>query len=161
MNEPQSLPARQLPASDQIVWYHAAFLALALGLFAIWDVLDGPRVGLPRWIWVTHLVVEVVGCVYLLRVTWISWRQVRTSEVDTYESTVSEPTRDTTIAWLPWMVAFPVVWAMIDFAVDGIGLFFGSRVQKYSAIADEIDGLTGLCAGFVVFAVHRRFTARR
>lgn len=161
MNEPQHLPARQLSASDQIVWYHAAFFALAFGLFAIWDAVDGPRDGLPCWIWVTHLVVEVVACACLSRVAWTSRRQVRTSEEDIHESSVSEPARDMTFGWLPWMVAFPVVWAMIDFAFEGICLVFGSRVEKYSAIGDEIDGLTGLCAGFVVFAVHRRFTARR
>lgn len=161
MNDSQSLPTRQLPASDQVVWYHAAFLALALGLFAIWDVVDGPRVGLPRWIWLTHLVVEIVACVYLSRVAWTSWRQARTSELDTHECSVNESAREMTFGWLPWMIAFPVVWAMIDFAVDGICLLIGSHVEKYSAIADEIDGLTGLCAGFVVFAVHRRFATRR
>lgn len=120
MNEPLDSATQEQPSADQIERSEAARLAFFIvgGAAVVW-LAFGPGSNEPRWLWLSHVVVFLAYCLFLIRGFWTAWIAKRNCAP---EKPVS------TLQMLLFTVVILILWDLMPLAAAEVYEFLGFDV---------------------------------
>lgn len=161
MNDPAKTSFSPFTTPIRIPWYVVALVAVPLGWFAITGFVNELLAEQTRWMTIRILAAIVLGPII---VSWIQ-RPKRKREGTPNEShvaaTAARPPRDTRFDWLPWCIAFSVVWVVLSLIVHGVCRLIEFDFKANSVSETEMDMYTSLFTLYLFVFVESRFGGER
>lgn len=161
MNDPAKTSFSLLTTPIRLPWYVVALVAVPIGWLVITDLVDDLRDEQTRWMIMRLLAADVLGGIILL---WVQQakRKRQGSPNESHEAgTATRPPRDTRFEWLPWWIAFSVVWAVISLVVHGVCHLIGFDIKANSISATEISMQTGIFTVYLFVIFESYFGSER
>ncbi|MBX3448899.1 MAG: hypothetical protein KF777_05020 [Planctomycetaceae bacterium] len=159
MNEPQDSASQEQKSADQIDWSDAAFLAVVTGAISVCLLVFGPRSDEPQWLWLGHVVLVLLFCLYLARTAWIGWIKKRRGQGSAHDIPAR---RGGILETILYLIVVSILWNLTCLATAGACDVLRFDVAKNSSAVSTINALvTGFGAVYLIDFVRKKWTGKR